>query len=1592
MKRNLFARNLLAVWTGAAFTLAAGPLAAQLGHVVKAQKISATSGGFTAQLEEMDQFGRSIVNLGDLDGDGVSDLLVGAHTDDDGGLDQGSVYVLFLHPNGFVKSWQKISDLEGNFGGHLDKGDQFGRAAANLGDLDGDGVVDVAVSSNYDDDGGTNKGAVYVLFLNTDGTVKASQKISSTTGGLPVTMNLHDEFGRSLTCLGDLDGDGVVDLLVGTPEDDEGGTNTGAMHVLFLNPNGTVKGYHRISKFTEGLAIKPGDWFGFCSANLGDFDGDGVVDVAVGAVLDDDGGVNQGSCWILFMNPDGSVKESHEIDELEGGFVPLDDIDQFGTSVTSLGDLDGDGVTDIAVGAVKDDDGGQPGNPDADVGATYVLFLTPQATVKQVVKLSDITGDLPYALDQYDWFGSALARLDGSSGDGLFNVAIGCRNDDDAGGNQGAIYLVQLNDGTAPVSSFLASRTTGVAPMSVTFTDTSEGEVTGWVWAFGDGPQSNLQHPVKTYTTPGTYDVQLTTRGPKGTDVLLVRDLVTVVPGPLALFDAAPRAGACPLTVTFAQLSEGDVTSWSWDFGDGQTSSEPAPVHVYQECGTYTVSLTVTGPDGSHTLSQDGYVVAAIQAPEAAFEATLTSGPAPLDVQFTDRTTGLVTGWSWDFGDGTSASEPNPLHRYESVGVYTVSLTASGPGGSDVVTWVDLVSATVPPPTAYFDATPTLGPGPLAVSFSDLTTGAVLAWSWDFGDGASSSEPSPVHVYTVPGTYSVTLTATGPGGQDVRTRPDLITVESPPPGAAFDASPTSGNAPLTVQFTDLSSVLATSWSWDFGDGAGESTANPEHVYAQPGLYTVALTVGGPDGVHSVTRADLVSVQAPPTLADFGAAPVSGVVPLAVVFQDLSTPDVTGWSWAFGDGASSTEASPTHTYTVPGTYGVTLAVTSPSGGDTRTRAGLVTVSEPAPVAAFALAPVLGVAPLEVTFEDRSSGVVTSWSWDFGDGESSRASAPSHVYSAPGAYSVALTVSGPGGTDTLTLAGAVEVLAPAPLAQFGAAPTSGVAPLTVQFTDASSGLVDAWAWDFGDGTSSTLPSPGHVYTTPGTYTVTLTASGPGGSDADTKPALVTVGHAAPVAAIGAAPTSGEAPLTVQFADVSSGTVTAWVWDFGDGLGSSDEDPAHVYTTPGTYTVTLTVTGPGGSDLESLAGLVTVSTVPPFADFSLSPREGYAPLQVAFTDLSTGAIDTHSWNFGDGQVSALASPVHVFLLPGTFSVTLDVTGPGGTSQRRRSVVVRPAPIFADGGFELQVAGLAPGAPWNVFNGSNHRVRGASSGADGGFASEGQQWCDLGAEGSSSARPASNPLGQGTPPTGASGIQQDFVFPVAAPHLFFEAAFLLDGVQDSPSRNDFMSVDLSDGVTFWNVFHADSFSTFTRTSALHGFAMTDTQRVHVDLARLFPAATETTVLSLRVSLGNVGGATGPSRGYVDGLRFHPAALATFRNGLGINPGFYACSPAVLGGVWTVDIDSSLKPDTRLAVVAGFTQAHAGFPLYGGEGLVAGSMLFSLNLPTTGASDHFVVPIPDNPALIGITLTTQAVLVGQRFMLGNAYDLTMGY
>jgi len=672
-------------------------------------------------------------------------------------------------------------------------------------------------------------------------------------------------------------------------------------------------------------------------------------------------------------------------------------------------------------------------------------------------------------------------------------------------------------------------------------------------------------------------------------------------------------------------------------------------------------------------------------APQADFTANVTTGPAPLAAQFTDTSTGSPTSWLWSFGDGATSTAQNPIHTYTTPGTYTVSLTATNAGGSSTETRTNYITVTTPPPVAAFTANVTTGPAPLAVQFTDISTGSPTSWLWNFGDGETSTAQNPIHTYTTPGTYTVSLTATNAGGSSTETRTGYITVATPPPVAAFTANVTTGPAPLAVQFTDTSTGSPTSWLWSFGDGETSTAQNPIHTYTTPGTYTVSLTATNAGGSSTETKIDYITVEGQPApIAAFTANVTTGPAPLAVQFTDISTGSPTSWLWSFGDGETSTAQNPTHTYTTPGTYTVSLTATNAGGSSTETRTNYITVEgQPAPVAAFTANVTTGPAPLAVQFTDTSTGNPTSWLWNFGDGATSTAQNPIHTYTTPGTYTVSLTATNAGGSSTETKIDYITVGQPAPVATFTANVTTGPAPLAVQFTDTSTGNPTSWLWSFGDGATSTAQNPIHTYTTPGTYTVSLTATNAGGSSTETRTNYITVeGQPAPIAAFTANVTTGPAPLTVQFTDTSTGSPTSWLWSFGDGETSTAQNPIHTYTTPGTYTVSLTATNAGGSSTETRTNYITVTTPPPVAAFTANVTTGPAPLAVQFTDISTGSPTSWLWSFGDGETSTAQNPIHTYTTPGTYTVSLTATNAGGSSTETRTnyiTVTTPPPVAA-------------------------------------------------------------------------------------------------------------------------------------------------------------------------------------------------------------------------------------------------------------------------------------------------------------------------
>ena len=418
--------------------------AGQTGTVLSHQKISDTEGNFTGSLVNGDYFGSAAASIGDLDGDSVSDIAVGASANlGEGASGTGSIWILFLDPNGDVNDYQKISDTEGNFTGTLDVGDGFGCSITSIGDLDGDGIADIIVGADWDDDGGSNKGAVWVLFLDPNGMVKSHQKISETQGNFTGTLGNYDHFGSSVTSIDDLDGDGVTDIAVGAYLDGDGGAWRGAVWILFLDPNGTVKTHQKISD-TEGNftgTLHNWDVFGYSVTSLGDLDGDGTTDIAVGSAWDDDGGNDNGAVWVLFLDPNGMVKSHQKISETQGNFaVNLGDQYEFGTSVTSIGDLNGDGFNDLAVGAVGDNGGNNYR------GGLWLLFLDADGTVKNYLHINELEGNFTGTLHSMYFFGASIMSLGDLDGDEVTDIAVGGPGDDDGGESRGAVWVLFLYD------------------------------------------------------------------------------------------------------------------------------------------------------------------------------------------------------------------------------------------------------------------------------------------------------------------------------------------------------------------------------------------------------------------------------------------------------------------------------------------------------------------------------------------------------------------------------------------------------------------------------------------------------------------------------------------------------------------------------------------------------------------------------------------------------------------------------------------------------------------------------------------------------------------------------------------------------------------------------------------------------------------------------------------------------------------------------------------------------------------------------------------------------------------------------------------
>lgn len=710
----------------------------------------------------------------------------------------------------------------------------------------------------------------------------------------------------------------------------------------------------------------------------------------------------------------------------------------------------------------------------------------------------------------------------------------------------------------------------------------------------------------------------------------------TAPAAPIADFSADQTNGCVAFTVHFLDQSQNSPTSWLWTFPGGTPASSTLqfPTVVYNTAGSYNVTLKATNAQGMNTLTKTNFITVGDD-PVSDFDFTQNG----FVVTFINQSIGGMT-YLWNFGDGTTSTQTNPVHTYGMDGNYNVKLTVTNDCGSDITT-ISVVIITLP--IAAFDATPTEGCNPMEVEFINESSNNADSYLWSFPGGSPPSSTSfePNVVYEIPGSYNVTLTVINEAGDDVQTMFNFITVY-PQPNSTF----TSTVNGLQVTFNSLGSV-GDSWLWNFGDGLTSTSHNPTHTYAIGGVYVVKLTVTNSCGAD-IQQTSITTAGTP--IAAFSANVQTGCAPLVVHYINQSVGTVTLISWTFqgGSPATSNQANPVVTYNTPGAFDVTLTVSNAAGSDDLFMNNFINVL-PETQSDFDFT----INGAQVDFANLSLNA-TSSVWTFGDGNVSEEDDPTHVYNQDGVYTVHLISTGFCGSDTST---AVITISTPPLAHFTFSQNGSCAPVTVQYVNQSSSNATSYNWTFDGGTpsTSTFINPQVTYNTPGTYNTTLVAHSAAGNDTFTLNQIVHV-EVPTIASFLISSTD----LTVAMENVSVAGTSSF-WDFGDGSTSTETNPTHVYNSFGTYTITLISMNDCSSDTSSI--VIELSTVPN-AFFSYDVHTGCAPMNVQFFDQSQNDPTGWLWTFtgGDPATSTVQNPLVTYNTPGNYTVSLRVENTQG------------------------------------------------------------------------------------------------------------------------------------------------------------------------------------------------------------------------------------------------------------------------------------------------------------------------------------------
>ncbi len=820
---------------------------------------------------------------------------------------------------------------------------------------------------------------------------------------------------------------------------------------------------------------------------------------------------------------------------------------------------------------------------------------------------------------------------------------------------------------------FSADNISGCAPLLVTFSDLSTGNPDSWQWDFGktSNNTSSEQNPSTTYTEPGVYSVKLTVSVNGSTSSTIKEQYIVVHHDPSPDFAFTQSASCKPSAVNFQDLSSddfNDIVSWHWVFGDGNNSTEQNPTNTYMTPGEYDVTLTIENSQGCNkTIVRENYVkVGDIRAGFSTTTPKVCNTPAIISFQNDSSGPGGLN-YLWEFGDGLESQATSPVHAYTEPGTYSVKLTVTNSEGcTSTLTRNDYIVVTDKSVTTFQQSAATSCAGEV-VTFTDLSTQNVISRSWDFGNGAIGHEPEQSMSFESPGQHLVTLTQKLDDGCVLQQQQTHTVVANPV--ADFDYA---FNCDGSVAFENKSEH-SNSWLWEFGDGSSLSSFNPAHTYHIKSTFTVTLTAFNSLGCESKRSKTFLSPakftvdfepnDIFPSETDPG---LGGCVPRTIQFVETSIVNSPFKSlfWDFGDGTTSSERNPAHTFTKAGTYPVKLSVRTELGcvGElSRT----VSVTDIVPEPNFEISKKVVCVGELVSFTNLSVNADT-YHWDMGFTAHTTQGHTEVAFPAAGIYDVTLTASNSGCSKSITVTNAVTVVNPSPSMEIALDCNK---PFTRQFINSSVGA-DSWQWDFGDGSVSNTHSPFHTFKEAGRYRVKLIVGNKDTGCQDvTISRLVDIVELSPGFEVSNQSLCRKAEAVFTDTSISS---SSWFWDFSDGTRSSEQHPEKVFDTPGIYSVGLTVSDVNGCSKTIVKkDLINVADLE--ADFAVGKQSHCDFFMAEFRNATTHNDPlSFKWDFGDGNYSEEKSPKHKYTKFGKYSPSLTVTSPNATCVVRKENLI--------------------------------------------------------------------------------------------------------------------------------------------------------------------------------------------------------------------------------------------------------------------------------------------------------------------------------